>query len=365
MSSAIADALARVETATIAGCGTFTTRSHPARPGRNPRTGGRIAIAVSTAPSFKVGKTLRDGQVATDVRAYLAATAGCGPARPHVPKSLMSPVGPVVPLVAGRRRPASRRFTKRANMCADHARTFDPSGATTHYRGRCELVPTTLVLTRAQAPYRKRFRAAYAPHRSRAVAPCRQFPKRSPAAHTDPHRGPALTFTITIGAREETCALPRHDTRSNRCVRASTHEMSPVSAVSLTRDGSFIRGQRCMSLNASYFPTASQRLTAPVAHNPDHRPRQSTTKSPTPSTVRTLESETALKNVLSVHFPQLGSPLPQGPGPKHMSRTPTFDKLIPLPTVKRITTHSSPSPDVQSSELYKTPHYGVVDPCSL
>ena len=274
-------------------------------------------------------------------------------------------LGPFRTFLAGRRRPASRRFTKRANMCADHARTFDPSGATTPYRGRCELVPTTLVLTHAQAPYRKRFRAAYAPHRSRAVAPCKQFTKRSPAAHTDPHRGPALTFTVTTGAREETCALPRPDTRTNRCVRASRHEMSPVSAVSLTRDGSCIRRQRCMSLHASYFPTASQRLTAPVVHHPDHRPRQSTTKSPTPSTVQTLESETALKNVLSVHFPQVGSSLPQGPGPKHMSRPPTVDKLILLPTVKRITTHSSPSPDIKSSELYKTPHYGVVDPCSL
>ena len=176
---------------------------------------------------------------------------------------------------AGRRRPASRRFTKRANMCADHARTFDPSGPTTPYRERCELVPTTLVLTRAQAPYRKPFRAAYAPHRSRAVAPCKQFTKRSPAAHTDPHRGPALTFTVTTGAREETCALPRPDTRTNRCVRASRHEMSPVSAVSLTRDGSCIRRKRCMSLHASYFSAASQRLTAPVVHNPDHRPRQS------------------------------------------------------------------------------------------
>ena len=118
VSSAIADALARGETVTTAGFGTFTTRSHLARPSRNPRTGGRIAIAVSTAPSFKVRKTLRDGQVATDVRVYFAATAGCGPARPHDPKSLMSPVGPVVPLVAERRRGDFHDFDTRANKCA-------------------------------------------------------------------------------------------------------------------------------------------------------------------------------------------------------------------------------------------------------
>ena len=58
--SAIADALAGGETVTIAGFGAFSTRSRPARPGRNPRTGETITIAASTAPSFKAGKTLRD-----------------------------------------------------------------------------------------------------------------------------------------------------------------------------------------------------------------------------------------------------------------------------------------------------------------
>ena len=58
--SAIADALAGGETVTIAGFGAFSTRSRPARPGRNPRTGEAITIAASTAPSFKAGKTLRD-----------------------------------------------------------------------------------------------------------------------------------------------------------------------------------------------------------------------------------------------------------------------------------------------------------------
>ena len=56
----IADALARGEKVSIAGFGTFATRSRAARQGRNPATGESIAIAASTAPSFKVGKTLRD-----------------------------------------------------------------------------------------------------------------------------------------------------------------------------------------------------------------------------------------------------------------------------------------------------------------
>ena len=58
--SAISDALARDESVTIPGFGTFTTTLRAARQGRNPRTGESIAIAASKAPSFKAGKTLRD-----------------------------------------------------------------------------------------------------------------------------------------------------------------------------------------------------------------------------------------------------------------------------------------------------------------
>ena len=60
MFATIAEALARGETVSIAGFGTFATRSRAARQGRNPATGESIAIAASTAPSFKAGKALRD-----------------------------------------------------------------------------------------------------------------------------------------------------------------------------------------------------------------------------------------------------------------------------------------------------------------
>ena len=53
--SVIADALASGEIVTLPGFGAFSTRSRPARAGR---TGETIAIAASTAPSFKAGKTL-------------------------------------------------------------------------------------------------------------------------------------------------------------------------------------------------------------------------------------------------------------------------------------------------------------------
>ena len=58
--AAIGDSLAKGDAVSIAGFGTFATKSRPARQGRNPRTGEAIAIAGSTAPAFKPGKALRD-----------------------------------------------------------------------------------------------------------------------------------------------------------------------------------------------------------------------------------------------------------------------------------------------------------------
>ena len=58
--AAIADALGQGETVTIAGFGTFSTRSRPERPDRNQRTRERIAIAASRTPAFKAGKNVRD-----------------------------------------------------------------------------------------------------------------------------------------------------------------------------------------------------------------------------------------------------------------------------------------------------------------
>ena len=58
--SAISDALARDESVSIAGFGTFSVKHRAARQGRNPRTGESIPIAASKVPSFKAGKGLRD-----------------------------------------------------------------------------------------------------------------------------------------------------------------------------------------------------------------------------------------------------------------------------------------------------------------
>ena len=54
--STIADALASSETVRIAGFGTFSTRSPPARQGRNPRTGESIASPPRTRLPLRLAR---------------------------------------------------------------------------------------------------------------------------------------------------------------------------------------------------------------------------------------------------------------------------------------------------------------------
>jgi DNA-binding protein HU-beta len=53
-------ALAKGETISLVGFGTFVVRTRAARTGRNPRSGETINIAASKNPSFKAGKALKD-----------------------------------------------------------------------------------------------------------------------------------------------------------------------------------------------------------------------------------------------------------------------------------------------------------------
>lgn len=56
----IAQALARGESVSLIGFGTFEVRSRAARQGKNPRTGEVIQIAAAKVPAFKPGKGLKD-----------------------------------------------------------------------------------------------------------------------------------------------------------------------------------------------------------------------------------------------------------------------------------------------------------------
>ena len=58
--ASITEALARGEDVAVAGFGRFARTERPAREGRNPRTGERIAIGPSCGVSFKAAKALKD-----------------------------------------------------------------------------------------------------------------------------------------------------------------------------------------------------------------------------------------------------------------------------------------------------------------
>ena len=57
---AVSESLANGEEERIGGFGTLTTKSRPARSGRNQRTGESLEIQAPTAPAFKPGKRLKD-----------------------------------------------------------------------------------------------------------------------------------------------------------------------------------------------------------------------------------------------------------------------------------------------------------------
>lgn len=57
---AITDGLKAGEKVQISGFGTFEVKAKAAREGINPKTGAKINIAASKAPSFKFGKAYKD-----------------------------------------------------------------------------------------------------------------------------------------------------------------------------------------------------------------------------------------------------------------------------------------------------------------
>lgn len=56
----IRDTLAKGDSVTVTGFGTFDVRERSARQGVNPATGEKMQIKASKAPGFKAGKTLKD-----------------------------------------------------------------------------------------------------------------------------------------------------------------------------------------------------------------------------------------------------------------------------------------------------------------
>lgn len=60
VTDAITASLAKGESVTFVGFGTFSVKERAARTGRNPQTGQTIQIAAAKVPGFKAGKALKD-----------------------------------------------------------------------------------------------------------------------------------------------------------------------------------------------------------------------------------------------------------------------------------------------------------------
>ena len=54
------ETLAKKDSISLVGFGTFLTTERAARDGKNPLTGEKITIAACTQPKFKAGKALKD-----------------------------------------------------------------------------------------------------------------------------------------------------------------------------------------------------------------------------------------------------------------------------------------------------------------
>ena len=60
MLDTITDAVAKGDSVSVIGFGTFEARKRAARTGKNPQTGAAIKIAATTVPAFKPGKAFKD-----------------------------------------------------------------------------------------------------------------------------------------------------------------------------------------------------------------------------------------------------------------------------------------------------------------
>lgn len=60
ITDSITDALAKEDTVSLIGFGTFSLRERSERKGKNPQTGAEITIPASKSVGFKPGKALKD-----------------------------------------------------------------------------------------------------------------------------------------------------------------------------------------------------------------------------------------------------------------------------------------------------------------
>jgi DNA-binding protein HU-beta len=56
----VTETVAKGDSVSVIGFGTFESRKRAARNGKNPKTGEAIKIAATTVPAFKAGKAFKD-----------------------------------------------------------------------------------------------------------------------------------------------------------------------------------------------------------------------------------------------------------------------------------------------------------------
>jgi len=59
ITGAVTKAVAKGDSVTLVGFGTFSSSKRAARTGRNPQTGKELKIAATTVPKFKAGATFK------------------------------------------------------------------------------------------------------------------------------------------------------------------------------------------------------------------------------------------------------------------------------------------------------------------
>ena len=186
--STIDDALACGETDKIAGFGTFSMSSRPARRCRNPRA--RLRASPSTPRRcLSSGPAKPSARPSTSGFRERACRCRTLPMRRGVnskgkssgsvsapPVRCRSSEDPIQRAVRSRPNQIARAFVanvagpisgdfvasvERANIYAEHAQTSAAFDAANPYKGRCELSSTITVCATAWAEYSMRYRAAY------------------------------------------------------------------------------------------------------------------------------------------------------------------------------------------------------------
>jgi len=64
----ITEAVAKGDSVSVIGFGSFESRKRAARTGKNPQTGAAIKIAATTVPAFKPGKAFKDKVAAANTK---------------------------------------------------------------------------------------------------------------------------------------------------------------------------------------------------------------------------------------------------------------------------------------------------------